>query len=55
MLLYMLAVNMEPMVWGELVLELQQILKEHDTPTIQHTTMTHQQNPPGFKPGNLNL
>jgi hypothetical protein len=25
--LYMLAVNMEPMVWGELVLELQQILK----------------------------
>jgi hypothetical protein len=28
MVLYMLAVNMEPMVWGELVLELQQILKE---------------------------
>jgi len=26
----MLAINMEPMVWGELVLELQQILKEQE-------------------------
>jgi hypothetical protein len=30
LVLYMLSVNMEPMVWGELVLELQQMLKDQE-------------------------
>jgi len=42
LLLYMLSVNMEPMVWGELVLELQQMLKDQER---QEPALTYHNNP----------
>jgi hypothetical protein len=36
LVLYMLSANMEPMVWGELVLELQQMLKDQERQEPAH-------------------
>jgi hypothetical protein len=44
LLLYMLSANMEPMVWGELVLELQQMLKDQERQELPLTYLNNQGN-----------